>query len=182
MADTPFELVTMRNAEQIAGLVNKDGGIILIVNFCTDGLPSLPISIEYFVDPTIRLNEGWIEAAKRKVNMVDREYRFSYARPNDVLFRLFEQVPIGDKYAFTIGYQASVRRSFMFINDTTLFVRSADSLPVVLEYMFTTLPFAKALGLTAEDVQKLVPYMVDDLKTKAVLKRNIDAGQAAAKK
>lgn len=137
---------------------------------------SLPLHVELFVRPTIRSRR--IDTKQRHPNLLDRSYRLQINR-GDPMMRLFETMPIGNNFLFTIGYQAIASRGFMASGDRTLFVQGDEGLPETFRYIFTELPFNRALGITKDDVDRLIPYLLDDLKTRSVLKKNMAAGQKA---
>ncbi len=174
-----FETVTRQNAKRICGTLASDGGIIVVVNWHNISPPVLPICIEFLVNPTIRLEHLWIDSATRRSELVDREYRFSLKRPKDSLDGLFESVPIGEQYVFTIGHQPGGSRQFLAPNDTTLFVPRKADLSDVFGYLFRRHPFARALGITEAEAETLIRYIMDDLRTKSVLRKNIVAGEDA---
>ncbi len=171
-------VVTPLNVSRIADRLKVEGGTIVIAPAYDQAPLCLPIHIELFVRPKLRLQAKRIDAMQRDPNLLDRSYRLHVNR-HDPMMNIFESRKVGNNFLFTIGYQAISSREFMAKGDRTLYVPDKAGLPHAFRFVFTELPFARAMGISVEEAEQLIPYMLEDLKTHSVVKKNMAAGQKA---
>ena len=175
-----FVQITNKNLEDLPQMLNKPGSGVFVADARI--FPGMMLTIDLFFNPKVNVEKRAILSTHRRPNLIDRDYRLVSKRyRKDPLRNLFESLKLGDPKLptlFIVGYQATTSQGFLPDTPLYYFESSVAALKAV-ESFLTSLQCLREEGLDKKDFEKITAYIEKDLRTKAALRHNIEAGQTA---
>jgi hypothetical protein len=169
-------LITHSNLNQLPKLLQKRGSGLLAAS--ANHFPACPVLMDLFIDPKVDVKKSEIYSASRRGDLTDRHYRLvGAAQRTNPLSLLFTGLEVDDA-TFIISYQSSIRQGFLH-SDSLLYVESQRYVPAAVTYLLANFECVRSLKMTDGEYKGIEEYIASDLSTKAELKKNIVAGQAA---
>jgi hypothetical protein len=203
MSESNYYTVSRQNMAMIARRLARGDGCILIGRRGYDSTAHAIVDARFdlFEHPVIKgrfldsqrgsIGEG--DHARQTGWEKDREYLLRRLRKpsrdpaTSVARSLFETKPVGKLFEFKIGFQEVAERSFLDDGDVTIFVpRNKSRRPALLRLLkmfvyrinYRLITTGESDSVISKDaVSMIVEYIIRDLETGEVFRRNVQAGQ-----
>jgi len=174
-----FVPVTADNVSEISERLEKDGGFLITVRTALNWL----FTITLYDRPSIRIDPKlWIvsrhQGSNAKDPLNDREYRFAKAREKKELDALFTSLEVG-AYRVTIGPEWGGLTGMEFVHGQYFYVPVREDLSKMFVHIFEHSVAPLEPALTRTEIDRIIAYALEDLKTKAVVREIIEAGMDA---
>jgi hypothetical protein len=195
-----FTVVTRRNVKKIAEEMKVERGLILIADAKYYTIPAHLMDDEFKMTLCARFHieeEGRLicyssEADKFTIGTEEREYRLSKKRQPtsdrlwDSLAEWFQRLQLDNNYELNISALHLLSRGLLYKHSVVLYIprpmsdNAAKAFTYALKWMLDKWNVQKGkVVFTDVHIEKMVTYIMEDLKSGAVMKHNLQAGMDA---
>lgn len=176
---TSFVQLSAENISTVSRRLKKDGGFVLTVesalnwNF-TITLYDRPVII---LTPTLTISDGH-RGSNATNPLNDREYRFSKKEEKKGLDYLFDSFD-SENYRLAIVASLGVTTWPNLKQFRYWYVPKREQLAEAFTYLFKDMTAIFNPPLKDSEIEGMIAYILDDLETKAEIKKNVRAGMDA---
>jgi hypothetical protein len=177
--------LSYENVAAVARSLRSHGGFLLT----WEGALNWRYTVTLYDHPEIKLKQ--LEGKNPEVTIVnrhkggnatnpldDREYRFGKVEEKKGLCVLFDSFDT-EHYRVSIGPEWGICSWPKFEHFTYLYLPKREDLPEAFKWLIREVIVSPDLPISVSEVEGMVEYIMEDLRTKAVVRKTVSAGVMA---